>query len=369
VHSAAAVELQGTGVLTPAAAPAAAAAVAEKYVSAPRNSSNSSKSVRVWQPASSKWHWLVGCLLVWIATASSMAGYIAANQIAGKVDISEHKLMLLEVLHYYIHHASILGSSPHSTMLICLHWLVSQHHNAAATHTTLTTYTTCTPTLPLLHYYHCYYCQATYNSTVLSNYAAATGVQPAADFWPPQQVLFTDADLFNCFLGREDSYHMMCEVTSTGAKTNPIYQYGHPLPCANMGRCYTWAPILQCILSWTASLVVTYVASLLLTRMQRRSVGDGIVSSTSCTSSSSGIACGGPAMLKAFGSAAGMQLHSGRPSFSKFLGSASSSDAVLDVYVCGSEDMQAAVYEAFDAAVRPVMRAASIHSLKFSIGG
>jgi hypothetical protein len=205
---------------------------------------------------------------------------------------------------------------------------------------------------------------------VLSNYAAATGVQPAAGFWSPDQVLFTDADLFNCFLGREDSYHMMCEVTSTGSKTNPIYQYGHPLPCANMGRCYTWAPILQCVLSWTASLVVTYVAALLLTRLQRRYVGAGIVSSSSTsTSSSSGIACSEPAMLKAFGSATGMQLRSGRPSFSKFLGSASSSDAVLDVYVCGSEGMQAAVYEAFDATVRPVMRAASIHSLKFSIGG
>ena len=60
----------------------------------------SSKVKSGWQPSVYTWHWLVGALLLWIATAANITGLIMANNLFYSVPIADNELASLEVSSY-----------------------------------------------------------------------------------------------------------------------------------------------------------------------------------------------------------------------------------------------------------------------------
>jgi hypothetical protein len=93
-----------------------------------------------------------------------------------------------------------------------------------------------------------------YNATVAANYHAATGKQLAEGEWPELQKVFEDAGMHTCYLAGREPSRVMMHSTISG------WEYGQPLPYADIGLCWACPTLASLLLSFALGLLCALLA-------------------------------------------------------------------------------------------------------------
>jgi hypothetical protein len=249
---------------------------------------------------------------------------------------------------------------------------------------------------------------AAYEAAVLANYAAAHSGASPANGWPNGQSRAADATVYEQrVLGQQAKTVMRCTPGTEPNAPNPEWRYGQPAPCRNLVTTWMCPGVVTPLLSWGLSLLLALLGGLVFARyraaaaaakskptVSRSAVAAAAVAGRYSESGSFILHRQALPTLYPFSSddaafsnnysGTCVELVAGRPDISAYMrslaaeldistnsnssSSSSSGSNVLDVYVCGNEQLQSGARSAFERYIAPVSRGSSFFGLRYAIG-
>eukprot|EP00953_Heterococcus_sp_UTEX-ZZ885_P025929 14056-Heterococcus_DN1.PRE.2 len=231
---------------------------------------------------------------------------------------------------------------------------------------------------------------AAYEAAVLANYAAAhSGASPASG-WPNGQSRAADAAVYEqLVLGQQTKTVMRCTPGTEPNAPNPEWRYGQPAPCRDLITTWMCPGVVTPLLSWGLSLLLALLGGLVFARCRAVCVATtATISKPASAAVSSGECLTPPAMRRkslpnihafadegaCFGSGQLVTVVPGRPDVDAYIADIADSlnsngkCNILDVYVCGSEQLQDLARDAFKCHITPISEGSSFLGLQYAIG-
>jgi hypothetical protein len=252
---------------------------------------------------------------------------------------------------------------------------------------------------------------AAYEAAVLANYAAAHSGASPANGWPNGQSRAADATVYEQrVLGQQTTTVMRCTPGTEPVAPNSEWRYGQPAPCRDLITTWMCPGVVTPLLSWGLSLLLALTGGVLLARYRaaaaaksKPTVSRAAVAAAAVAGrySESGsfilhrqalptlypLSSDDAAFSNNYNGTC-VELVAGRPDINAYMrslaadldistsssssSSSSSSNSscsnVLDVYVCGNEQLQSGARSAFERYIAPASRGSSFFGLRYAIG-
>jgi Ferric reductase NAD binding domain len=233
---------------------------------------------------------------------------------------------------------------------------------------------------------------AAYEARVLANYAAAHSGASPANGWPNGQSRLANATVYEQrVLGQHSKIVMRCTPGTEPNASDPQWRYGQPAPCRNLVTTWMCPGVVTPLLSWGLSLLLALLGGLVFARCRAVCVATTATISKPASASaavSSEECLTPPAMRRkslpnihafadegAFASSGQLvTVLAGRPDVDAYIATIADSlnsngkCNILDVYVCGSEQLQDLARDAFKCHITPISEGSSFLGLQYAIG-